>query len=66
MAFLDVSFLLELVANMRLGDAARTAKLRQRFLAVIIDGLRADSTSELPGHPPTSEEQTQRWIPRKT
>jgi AcrR family transcriptional regulator len=63
LTFLDVAFLLELLAAIRLGDPERTAELRQRFLAVLIDGLRASSAGQLPGRPPTEEEQEARWIP---
>ena len=68
--FLDVEFLLEFLADVKLGDAARTAELRQRHLAVIIDGLRsargaaAGQRGTLPGQPPTWEEQTERWVTR--
>jgi AcrR family transcriptional regulator len=60
--FLDVEYLLEFLARVKLGDASRTAELRQRHLAVIIDGLRSGHRAPLPGAPPTWEEQTQRWI----
>jgi AcrR family transcriptional regulator len=60
--FLDVEFLLEFLAGVKLGDASRTAELRQRHLAVIIDGLRAGQHTALPGQPPTWAEQTERWI----
>ena len=60
--YLDVEFLLEFLASVRLGNASRTAELRQRHLAVIIDGLRAGGRTPLPGRPPTWEEQTQRWL----
>jgi hypothetical protein len=60
--FLDVEYLLEFLARVKLGDASRTAGLRQRHLAVIVDGLRAGQPTPLPGAPPTWEEQTQRWI----
>ena len=60
--FLDVEYLLEFLARVKLGDASRTAELRQRHLGVIIDGLRAGRGTPLPGAPPTWEEQTQRWI----
>jgi AcrR family transcriptional regulator len=63
LTFLDVAFLLELLANTRLGDAARTAELKQRQLAIIIDGLRAPGTADLPGEPPSWQEQENRWIP---
>jgi AcrR family transcriptional regulator len=62
--FLDVGFLLELLADVKLGDADRTAELRQRQLAVIIDGLRSGQHAPLPGKPPTWQEQTERWITR--
>ena len=62
--FLDIGFLLELLAEAKLGDAGRTAELRQRHLAVIIDGLRSGQHSPLPGKPPTWQEQTERWITR--
>jgi AcrR family transcriptional regulator len=61
--FLDVGYLLELLSMLRVGDAERTAAVRQRHLALIIDGLRAGSPAPLPGEPPTWREQTQRWIP---
>jgi AcrR family transcriptional regulator len=60
--YLDIEFLLEFLASVRLGNASRTAELRQRHLAVIIDGLRAGGRTPLPGQPPTWEEQTQRWL----
>jgi AcrR family transcriptional regulator len=62
--YLDVGFLLELLAGVKLGDADRTAELRQRHLAIIIDGLRSGDRTPLPGTPPTWEEQTGRWITR--
>ena len=60
--YLDVEFLLEFLASVKLGNAGRTAELRQRHLAVVIDGLRAGGRTPLPGQPPTWEEQTQRWL----
>jgi AcrR family transcriptional regulator len=65
LTFLDVAFLLELLAKTKLGDKARTAELKQRQLAIIIDGLRAEAASELPGRPPTWQEQESRWRPIK-
>jgi hypothetical protein len=61
MTFLDVAFLLEMLAKTRLGDDNRTAELKQRQLAIIIDGLRTDRAASLPGAPPTWEEQESRW-----
>jgi hypothetical protein len=63
LTFLDVTFLLELLAKTRLGDGNRTAELKQRQLAIIIDGLRTDGAGGLPGAPPTWEEQESRWTP---
>jgi AcrR family transcriptional regulator len=60
--YLDVEFLLEFLAAVKLGNASRTAELRQRHLAVVIDGLRGPGRTPLPGQPPTWEEQTQRWL----
>jgi AcrR family transcriptional regulator len=60
--FLDIEFMLEFLAGFRLGGAARSAELRQRHLAVIIDGLRAGQHTPLPGTAPTWQEQTERWI----
>ena len=60
--FLDIEFLLEFLAGVKLGDASRTAELRQRHLGVIIDGLRSGQHTALPGQPPSWAEQTERWI----
>lgn len=62
--WLDVEYLLELLAHVKLGDATRTAELRQRHLAVIIDGLRSSQPTPLPGEAPTWQEQTERWLTR--
>ena len=61
-SYLDIEYLLEFLAGVRLGDARRSGELRQRHLAVIIDGLHASQPTPMPGHPPTWEEQTARWI----
>ena len=62
--YLDIEYLLEFLASVRLGDAQRSAELRQRHLAIIIDGLHSSQPTLLPGRPPTWEEQTARWIAR--
>jgi hypothetical protein len=62
--YLDVEYLLEFLARVKLGDANRTAGLRQRHLAVIIGRLRSTQPTPLPGTPPTWQEQTERWITR--
>ena len=60
----DLSLVFELVAAIRLGDAVRTRQLRRRYLAVILDGLRAgggDGTP-LPAPPPSWTELNARWV----
>jgi len=62
----DVSLAFELVAAIRFADPARTAELRHRYLALILDGMRADATraagrGELPGPPPAWPELSERW-----
>jgi AcrR family transcriptional regulator len=59
---LDIDFLLEFLATVKLGDAERSAELRQRHLTVIIDGLRNDHPTPLPGRAPSWEEQNARWV----
>jgi AcrR family transcriptional regulator len=59
---LDIDLLLEFLAAVKFGDAERSAELRQRHLTVIIDGLRSDHPTPLPGQSPTWEEQTARWV----
>ena len=61
LTFLDVGFLLELLARTKLGGTARTAELTQRLLAIMFDGRRADGAADLPGAPPSWEEQESRW-----
>jgi AcrR family transcriptional regulator len=60
----DLSLILEQVSTIRLGDESRTRELRQRYLALFLDGLRADGAEPLPGPPPAPEELATRWSPR--
>jgi AcrR family transcriptional regulator len=58
----DLSMALELVAAVKVGDQARTAELRHRYLAAVLDGLRAGaSDGPLPGPAPTWQEMSERW-----
>ncbi|HXM55262.1 MAG TPA: helix-turn-helix domain-containing protein [Candidatus Dormibacteraeota bacterium] len=58
----DIALLLEQLAAIRVGDGARTRELRRRYLALVLDGLRAPSSEgPLPGPPPTWKEVTERW-----
>jgi AcrR family transcriptional regulator len=60
----DLSLVFELVAAIRLGDAARTRQLRRRYLAVILDGLRggAGGDAPLPAPAPSWTELGARWV----
>jgi AcrR family transcriptional regulator len=57
----DIGWILEMVATVRPGDAGRTAELRERYLTLLLDGLRAPGPSALPGPPPTWAEISERW-----
>lgn len=57
----DISLVFELVAAIKISDRARTAQLRRRHLAVILDGLRGMHHDPLPGPPPTWQEMNERW-----
>ena len=48
----DVSLAFELIAAVKVANAERTAELRHRYLALVLDGLRARERPELPGPPP--------------
>jgi AcrR family transcriptional regulator len=57
----DIGWLLEMVAAVRLSDAGRTAGLRERYLTLLLDGLRTPDPAALPGPPPTWAEMSGRW-----
>ncbi|MCW3064015.1 MAG: putative transcriptional regulator, TetR family [Solirubrobacterales bacterium] len=57
----DLSVFFEQLAAIHTGDEARTRELRQRYLGLILDGLRTPSPTPLPGGPPTWEEIAARW-----
>jgi AcrR family transcriptional regulator len=60
----DLPMLFEQVTAIRLAGPARTAELRRRYLALLLDGLRpAAAGAPLPGAPPTGPELAQRWRP---
>ncbi|MFC9964709.1 TetR/AcrR family transcriptional regulator [Nocardia ignorata] len=56
---LDIGLILEACAAITMPDQARTAELRRRVLALLIDGLRAEG--DLPGPPPAPGEFAWRW-----
>jgi AcrR family transcriptional regulator len=57
----DLSFLFEQVASVRGRDAERTAELRNRYTALLLDALRTPNPSPLPGPPPAWQEIQDRW-----
>jgi AcrR family transcriptional regulator len=57
----DIALLFEQLAAIRIGDPARTRDLRQRYLALVFDGLRAHRATPLPGPAPTWNEVNGRW-----
>jgi len=63
----DLTLILEQLAAIRpgiFGDARRTTELRERYLALILDGLRSDR-EPLPGPPPSGAELGRRWARRR-
>ena len=59
----DLSMIFELVAAIKVSDRERTERLRRRYLAMVLDGLRARDREPLPGPPPSWRELNERWIP---
>jgi AcrR family transcriptional regulator len=59
----DVGLLLEQIAAVRIGDARRTNELRHRYLALMLDAIRAPAGEPLPGPAPGWEELAARWNP---
>lgn len=60
----DVAMLFEQLASVRLGDEERTAQLRRRYLALVMDAIRAPAAARpLPGPAPTPPELRARWVP---
>lgn len=46
-------------------DERRTSELRHRYLALLLDGLRASAATPLPGPPPTGMEYEEYWDLRR-
>lgn len=59
----DLGLIFEQLASVKLGDRERTRALRSRYLALILDGLRAQPHDPLPGPAPSGAELTSRWSP---
>ena len=57
----DVNLLFEQLRAVRLGDEERVAELQRRYLALLLQGLRAPAVEPLPGPPPGWNEIRGRW-----
>jgi AcrR family transcriptional regulator len=57
----DLALVHEIVSAVRVGDPDRTAVLRRRYLALLLQGLRDPSPGPLPGPPPNGPELGERW-----
>jgi AcrR family transcriptional regulator len=57
----DIALILEQVAAVRLADEHRTRRLRERCLALMLDGLHLNPADPLPGPPPERTDLTRRW-----
>jgi len=57
----DISLVFELLAAVRMSDPSRAKQLRRRYLALILDGMRASGSERLPGPPPRWREINERW-----
>jgi AcrR family transcriptional regulator len=60
----DLPLLFEQLSAIHVGDEQRTLELRRRYLALLLDGLRAPAGSPLPGPPPRWPEIQGRWQER--
>lgn len=59
----DLGFLFEQMASVRLGDQRRTAQVRDRYLTLLLDALHHPAPTALPGPPPDRAETEVRWRP---
>lgn len=57
----DLSLVFEQLQAIRVGDEARTGELRQRYLALMLDGLHTVAAAPLPGPAPQWEEINRRY-----
>jgi AcrR family transcriptional regulator len=60
----DMAMMFEQITAIRAGTGERTAGLRRRYLALLLDAVRTQAaTGRLPGPPPSAAELSQRWRP---
>ncbi|MFK4085889.1 TetR/AcrR family transcriptional regulator [Kribbella sp. NPDC020789] len=60
----DFAVILEQITSIKLGDEARTNRLRHRYLTLMLEAMRRGAEppgGELPGPPPSADELTDRW-----
>jgi AcrR family transcriptional regulator len=57
----DINLIFEQLRAVRLGDEARVAALQRRYLALVLQALRAPGIAPLPGPPPGWQEIRGRW-----
>jgi AcrR family transcriptional regulator len=57
----DVNLIFEQLRAVRLGGEKRTAALQRRYLALVLQALRAPGAEPLPGQAPSWKEIQQRW-----
>jgi AcrR family transcriptional regulator len=60
----DVGLLFEQLRAVRLGDDRRSGELQRRYLALVMQALRAPAAGPLPGPPPGWDEIRRRWTAR--
>jgi AcrR family transcriptional regulator len=59
----DLPMLFEQMSAIRVHDPARTAQLRTRYVALLLDALRPEAaTAKLPGAHPSDAELGERWV----
>jgi AcrR family transcriptional regulator len=60
----DIGLLFEQLRGVRLGDERRAAELQRRYLALVVQALRAPASAPLPGPAPGWDEIRRRWMPK--
>jgi AcrR family transcriptional regulator len=61
----DLSYVFEQVSCLKATSPERTAELRARYLTLHLDALRAPGRTPLPGPPPSDDDVSARWRPRR-
>jgi AcrR family transcriptional regulator len=61
----DLSLLFEMLASVELGDRTRSMQLRQRYLTLLLEAMRPEADSKLPGPAPSWQELRARYAPQR-